>query len=255
MLATYKRMEDHALGASEWHGAGGPLHVSDIADAVHPLTHVYVKAGAEAGLPFNPDLNGATTEGVGYYQITTKDGLRMSAARAYLWPAIRQGQIEVVTGALATRVLFEGGARSASSTGAAAKLLQAKARGEVIVAGGAINSPQLLQLSGIGPGSHLRQHGIDVVLDSPAVGRNMQDHLCYDHAFRSRVPTLNEDLLPLAGKIKVALQYAFGRRGPLALSVNQGGGFFRPAPTSNIPTCSSTSRRCPTRKRRRASAR
>ena len=230
VLATYQRMEDHALGASDWHGEGGPLHVSNITAAVHPLTHVYVKAGVEAGLPFNPDLNGVTTEGVGYYQINTKSGFRMSSARAFLWRAMRRGQVEVTTGALATRVLLDGRRAVGVEYLRGGKLLQARATGEVIIAGGAINSPQLLQLSGIGPAKLLRSHNIDVVHDGAAVGRNMQDHLCYDHAYRSRVPTLNDELLPLMGKLKAGLQYALRRQGPLALSVNQGGGFFKTRP-------------------------
>jgi choline dehydrogenase len=226
-LATYKRMEDHALGPGEWHGAGGPLHVTDIKDAVHPLTHAYVKACLEAGLPFNPDLNGASLEGVGYYQINTRDGLRMSAARAYLWPAQRLGQIEVITGALATRILFEGRRAVGVAYTRRGSTFEARATAEVIVAGGAINTPQLLQLSGIGPAALLRAHGIAVVADSPAVGQNLQDHLCYDHVYKARVPTLNEDLRPLWGKLRAGLHYVLRRRGPLSLSVNQGGGFFR----------------------------
>ena len=227
VLACYKSMEDHALGASDLHGAGGPLHVTDIADSVHPLTHTFVKAGGEAGLPFNPDLNGASPEGVGYYQINTKGGFRMSAARAYLWPAVRSRRIKVLTGALATRIVLEGRRAVGVEYRKGGMMHVARAAAEVIVAGGAVNSPQLLQLSGIGPAGLLREHGIPVVCDSPAVGSNMQDHLCYDHAYRSRLPSLNEALLPLAGKIRVGLQYVLRRRGPLSLSVNQGGGFFR----------------------------
>lgn len=226
-LATFKRMEDHALGASEWHGSGGPLHVTDIKDAVHPLTHAYMKAGQEAGLPFNPDLNGASLEGVGYYQINTRDGFRMSASRAYLWPVLRRGLIEVAKNALATKILFEGRRAVGIAYSQGGRTRQARASAEVIVAGGAFNSPQLLQLSGVGPGALLHRHGIAVVHDSPAVGQNLQDHMCYDHSYRSRLPTLNEELLPLSGKIKVALRYLLFRRGPLSLSVNQGGGFLR----------------------------
>ena len=108
ILPVYKRMEDHALGAGPWHGAGGPLHVSEISGAVHPLTREFVKAGEEAGIPFTADLNGASIEGVGFYQINTRGGLRLSAARAYLWPAESRPNLRIETGALATRILFEG---------------------------------------------------------------------------------------------------------------------------------------------------
>ena len=163
VLACYKSMEDHALGASDLHGAGGPLHVTDIADSVHPLTHTFVKAGGEAGLPFNPDLNGASPEGVGYYQINTKGGFRMSAARAYLWPAVRSRRIKVLTGALATRIVLEGRRAVGVEYRKGGMMHVARLPAEVIVAGGAVNSPQLLQLSGIGPAGLLREHGIPVV--------------------------------------------------------------------------------------------
>ncbi len=108
VLPLYKRMEDHDLGPGPYHGAGGPLHVTEISKAVHPLTHLYVKAGQEAGLTFNPDLNGASIEGVGIYQINTRGGLRMSASRAYLWPARRRVNLRIETDALATRILLDG---------------------------------------------------------------------------------------------------------------------------------------------------
>jgi choline dehydrogenase len=227
VLALYKRMEDHALGAGPHHGAGGPLRVTDIARAVHPLTHHYVKAGQEAGLAFNPDLNGATTEGVGIYQINTRDGLRLSASRAYLWPARRRANLRVETGALATRILFEGKRAVGVAYEKNGVAVEARAGREVILSGGAINSPQLLQLSGVGPAEVLKSRGIQVHHDSPSVGRNLQDHLCLDHIYRSKLPSLNEDLRPWWGKIWAGLRYVLARRGPLALSVNQGGGFFR----------------------------
>ena len=235
VLPIYKRMEDHALGAGALHGAGGPIHITDIRDAVHPLTHRFVAAGQQAGLAFNPDLNGETCEGVGYFQINTKDGLRVSAARAYLNPALRAGRAQLEADALATRVLFEGTRAVGVEYRRHGELHQVRARREVILSGGALNSPQLLQLSGVGPGDLLRRHGIEVVCDRPAVGRNMHDHLCYDHIYRTRVPSLNQELLPLLGKIKAGIQYLLGRKGPLSLSVNQGGGWFRTKPGHNRP--------------------
>lgn len=227
VLDAYRRMEDHPLGPSELHGAGGPVGVTDVTDAVHPLTRACIAAAAEAGLPYNADLNGASQEGAGYYQITAKGGFRVSSARAFLWPARRRGLIEVVTHALATRLLLDGRRAVGVEYRRDGRLHQARAAAEVIVAAGAINSPQLLQVSGIGGGETLRRHRIDVVHDAPAVGQNLQDHLCYDHVYRARRPSLNEELLPLAGKIKVGLHYLLRRKGPLALSVNQGGGFYR----------------------------
>ncbi len=235
LLPYFIRMEDHALGASALHGVGGPIHITDIADAVHPLTHNFVKAGQEMGLAFNPDLNGESCEGVGYFQINTKQGFRVSAARAYLNPALRAGRAQLEADALVTRVLFEGKRAVGVEYRRHGATHRLRARREVILSGGAINSPQLLQLSGVGPAELLRRHGIEVVSDSPAVGRHMHDHLCYDHVYRSRVPSLNDEFLPFLGKLKVGLQYVLQRKGPLSLSVNQGGGWFRTAPGLNRP--------------------
>jgi choline dehydrogenase len=235
VLPLYKRMEDHELGAGPFHGAGGPLHVSMIDGAVHPLTHVYLKAGQEAGLRFNPDLNGETIEGVGLYQINTRDGFRMSAARAYLRPARKRPNLRIATEALATRILFEGKRAVGISYEQRGHVREARAGREVILAGGSINSPQLLQLSGIGPQDVLRSCGIDVLHHSAAVGRNLQDHLCFDHVYRSKAPSLNEALYPWWGKVWAGLHYVLTRKGPLSLSLNQGGGFFRSQPDSERP--------------------
>ena len=235
VLPFYRRMEDHALGASAWHGVGGPLHVTDISGAEHPLTRVYLKAGQEAGLPPSRDLNGETIEGVGLYQINTRGGIRMSAARAYLGPARRRSNLRIEVKVRATRILFEGKAAVGIAYERGGQQVEARARREVILSGGAINSPQLLQLSGVGPEVLLRSHGIAVRHDLPAVGRNLQDHLCHDFVYRAKEPSLNNALYPLWGKIAVALRYALWRDGPLALSLNQGGGFFRSRPDSPRP--------------------
>ena len=230
VLAAYRRMEDHALGASDWHGAGGPLHVEDVAAEVHPLTPLFVKAAGEAGLRFNPDLNGATSEGAGFYQITTRGGRRESAARAFLHPARRRGQVKLETEMQVTRILFEGRRAIGVEAKRGGETLRFRARREVVLSGGAFNSPQLLQLSGLGPAELLTQHGITPLLDLPAVGRNLQDHLCYDHVYRSKLPSLNDALLSWPARIGMAANYLLRRRGPLSLSVNQGGGFYRTRP-------------------------
>jgi choline dehydrogenase len=206
------------------------LHVSEISREAHPLTRRYIKAGEEAGLAFNPDLNGGSLEGVGFYQITTRNGLRMSAARAYLWPAGRRRNLRIETGALATRILIEGKRAVGVRYQAKGGEHEALAQREVILSGGSINSPQLLQLSGIGPAAVLGACGIAVRHESPAVGRNLQDHLCHDHVYRSTVPSLNNELRPWLGRLRVALRYVLTRTGPLSISLNQGGGFFRSRP-------------------------
>lgn len=235
VLPLYKRMEDHALGAGPFHGAGGPLRVATIDGAVHPLTRLYLKAGQEAGLAYNPDLNGETIEGVGLYQVNTHAGIRISAARAYLKPARSRPNLCIETEALATRILFEGKRAIGVAFEQRGQQVEAHAGREVILSGGAINSPQLLQLSGIGPEGVLRGCGISVRYHAPAVGRNLQDHICFDHIYRARLPTLNNALHPWWGKLWAGLQYILCRTGPLSLSVNQGGGFFRSRPDSARP--------------------
>jgi choline dehydrogenase len=230
VLPYYRAIEDHALGESEHHGAQGPLHVTDIAGEAHPLCQVFIRAGGETGLPFNRDFNGKSQDGVGFYQITTRNGFRLSSARAFLWPAMRRPNLRVETMAQATRVLFDGRRAIEVEYLQHGTRKRARARGEIILSAGSVNSPQLLQLSGIGPAKLLKAHGIDPLCDSAAVGANLQDHLCYDHVYRSRQPTLNNALYPWWGKLWAGLRYALFRNGPLSLSINQAGGFFRSRP-------------------------
>ncbi|MGB7242687.1 MAG: GMC oxidoreductase, partial [Sulfitobacter sp.] len=168
-------------------------------------------------------------------QITTKEGLRASASRSYLAPVAKRHNLHIQTKAHATRVLFDGNRAVGVEYVKHGKTRAARARAEVIVSGGAINSPQLLQLSGIGPGALLQRHGIAVVKNARQVGRNLQDHLGCDFVFRATVPTLNQQLRPLLGKMRAGLQYVLTRKGPLSLSLNQGGGFVRLSDTSVGP--------------------
>ncbi len=227
VLPLFRRMEDHAWGESEHHGAGGPLRVEVPSRDLHPLYGAYVEAGTEAGLTYNPDFNGETVEGVGSYHITTKDGLRMSASRAYLWPARRRANLAIETNALATRLRFEGRRAVGVEYLRDGVRREARATAEIVVCAGALASPQLLLLSGVGPAAELARLGIDVVHDSPAVGRHLQDHYGVDHVYRANRPTLNDQLRPWPGKLWAGARYLLTRRGPLALSINQGGGFHR----------------------------
>jgi choline dehydrogenase len=232
VLAAYRRMEDHDLGPGPWHGVGGPLHVTTMDHDAHPLTAEFLKAATEMGLAITPDLNGASIEGAGYYQITTRKGFRESAATAYLKP---RSNLHILTETQATRLLFDGRRVVGVATvgkGGGGEILAAK---EVILSAGSIGSPQLLQLSGIGPAPLLKQFGIDIVLDVAAVGRNLQDHLCYDHVYKARRPSLNDELRPWMGKLRVGLRYLLFRKGPLALSLNQGGGYYRSKPGLAAP--------------------
>ncbi len=235
VLPYFRKSEDFAQGAGPYHGAGGPMHVSDTSDQVHPICRDFLAAGQEVGLPLNGDFNGASQEGVGLYQILTKGGFRVSSARAFLRPVMGRRNLRVEMRAQATRIRFEG--RRAVGVDYVQRGLRLSARcvGEVILAAGSIGSPQLLQLSGVGPSAVLKSFGIGVVLDRPAVGANLQDHLCVDYLYRASRPTLNNLLRPWWGKLFVGLEYVLSRRGPLALSVNQAGGFFRSAPSLDRP--------------------
>ncbi|WP_282605238.1 GMC family oxidoreductase [Pelagibius sp. Alg239-R121] len=235
VLPYFKKSEDNARGADQWRGTGGPLHVADVSEHVHPLNQVYIDAAHEAGLRRNDDFNGESQEGVGLYQITTRNGIRMSAARAFLHPAMTRVNLRVESKAHTTRILFEGRKAIGVEYRKNGQLHQAHAGREVILSAGSINSPQLLQLSGIGPAEVLKPLGIEVLQDSPAVGRNLQDHLGVDHLYRARKPTLNNELHPWHGKLWAGMKYLLLRRGPLCLSVNQGGGFFRTRPDIERP--------------------
>ena len=223
----FKRMEDWDGPAHPERGVGGPLAVHDVSGEIHPLTSTYLKAAEQAGFPTNPDYNVGDMEGAALYQITTKGGFRASASRSYLTPARRRSNLTVITRAHATRILFEGKRAVGVEYRHGNETKTTRANREVIISGGAINSPQLLQLSGVGPAGLLQGFGVEVVHDASQVGRNLQDHLGSDNHYRVRVPSLNQQFGPLLGKLRIGLQYLATRRGPLSLSLNQGGGFVK----------------------------
>ena len=235
LLPVFKAIEDNESGADPWRARGGPLHVTNCSRSVHPLTRRYLKAGEEAGLPANPDFNGAMQEGVGVYQISTKNGRRMSAARAFLRPAMKRTNVRVETDALATRILFEGNRAVGIEYLRKGTIHTARAGRELIVSGGSVNSPQLLQLSGIGPADLLKSLDIPVQSANDNVGANLQDHLGINYTFKGKEPTLNQILRPWWGKLLVGMQYIFVRNGPLSLSMNNAGGFFRSDPARLRP--------------------
>jgi len=230
VLPYFRKLEDHAWGASEYHGAGGPVYVSDVSASVHPLCATFLEACTVLDIPHTGDFNGAHPEGAGLWQVTIKDGVRVSSSSAYLRPAMRRANLTVQLRSQAMRVLFTGSRATGVEYLRNGERHLAQARREVLLSAGAINSPQLLELSGVGDPELLRRFNIPLVADSPAVGRCLQDHLAVNYYYRSRVPTLNNQLAPWYGKVKAALRYAFGRRGPLAMSVNQAGAFVRSRP-------------------------
>ena len=234
-LPFFKAIEDNEAGEDQWRGRGGALSVCDVSDRLHPLARRFIEAGRQAGYAHNPDFNGAAQEGVGVYQINTKNGWRMSAAKAFLRPAAKRANVSVLSDTLVTRVLFEGRRASGVEIRRGAQSRVIGARREVILAAGAVNSPQLLQISGVGPGAHLASLGVGVLHDSPAIGRHLQDHIGINYTYRSRVKTLNQALRPWRGKLAAGLDFLIRSRGPLSLSLNQAGGFVRTRPELTRP--------------------
>jgi choline dehydrogenase len=230
VLPYFVKSEDHDLGASEWHGDSGPRHVSDITAGAHPLCRSFIDAACSIGFEATGDFNGSRSEGVGIYHIDTDKGRRASTANAYLRPALRRGGVKLETHAHANRILFEGLRATGIEYSKGGKVHTVLARNEVILAGGAINSPQLLQLSGVGDAKRLSELGITPVHDLKQVGRNLQDHLAVSYFYKTSVPTLNDELGTLWGKAKAGLQYLVSRGGPLSMSVNHAGGFVRSGP-------------------------
>lgn len=230
VLPYFKKSEDHVFGANAHHGAGGELTVSDFADQVHPLCERFLQAGDALGYGRTSDFNGERKEGFGLWQMTIRKGVRASTSNAFLRPAMQRSNLTVLTGALVHRVLLQEREAVGVECVIQGVRQQFKCRKEVILSGGAINSPQLLQLSGIGDAELLRAKGVPVVQHLPAVGQGLQDHLCVSYFFKSKVPTLNNTLGPWYGKVWAGLRYLLDRKGPLGMSVNQAGAFVRSRP-------------------------
>jgi choline dehydrogenase len=221
VLPYFKKSENQERGASEYHGVGGPLNVADLT-APHPLSRAYLEACAQVGLPRNDDFNDAQQEGVGFNQVNQKAGRRASAAVAYLRPARGRRNLTIVTAAHAMRVLVESGRAVGVEYVRRGRLQQARG-GEVVLCGGAVHSPHLLMLSGMGPSKHLETLGIAVVADLPGVGRNLQDHLIHGVNYACTQPIT----LDRAGTLwNVCRAWLWGK-GPLTSNVAEGGGFVR----------------------------
>jgi len=235
LLPYFKKSEDQSRGADAWHGAGGPLAVSDLPDK-HELCEAFIASAQALGVPRNDDFNGATQEGTGYYQATARNGRRCSTATGYLRPAEKRPNLRTEVEALATRILFEGARASGVEYRQRGATHTVRAAREVLLAGGTFNSPQLLQLSGVGPRVLLGQHGIPVVLDAPEVGENLQDHFYARTFWRcNKAITLNDDLMSWWRQAKIGLQYLLFRRGPLTVSAGYAAAFVRTRPELTRP--------------------
>ena len=227
VLPYFRRAEDQERGADSLHGTGGPLAVSNVSEP-HPLCEAFIEAAQQAGFPRNDDFNGPSQEGAGYFQLTARNGRRCSTAVGYLREAKRRPNLTVATDALASRILFSGRRATGVEYGQGGTTHAAQASGEVIIAGGAFNSPQLLQLSGLGPAALLRSLGIDVVADMPGVGADLQDHLQVRMQYRCTEPiTMNDVINSWRHSIAAGLRYIMQRKGLLTIGAGYAGGFFR----------------------------
>ncbi|AOB31505.1 choline dehydrogenase [Bordetella sp. H567] len=235
-LPYFRKLETNDLGPGPTRGVDGPLHATSIKTR-HPLVDAFIDAARAHGVPLRQDFNTGEQEGVGYYQLTTHRGLRRSTAVAYLRPARKRRNLTVLTGRHVLAVVLRDrracGVRVRAPDGAVQELA---ARHEVLLSAGALNSPQLLQLSGIGPAGLLGELGIPVRADLPGVGENLQDHLQIRLIYRvSRPITTNDDLRTLGGKARLALQWLLYRGGALAIGINQGALFARALDASDRP--------------------
>ncbi len=225
-LPYFRRAETRDLGPDAYHGGDGPLHVTT-GSGWSPLYGAFVDAGTQAGYPYTPDMNGYCQEGFGPMQMTVRDGVRCSAYRAYVEPVLGRPNLDVRTRALAHRVIVEGRQAVGVEYTQGEDRVEARAQRQVILAAGAIASPQLLMLSGIGPGAHLREHGIGVRADLPGVGANLQDHLEVYVQHRCRRPVSLSPALRPHNRIRVGLQWWLLHRGHGATNHFEAGGFIR----------------------------
>ena len=235
VLPYFRRAEDQERGSDELHGVGGHLKVSDVCEP-HPLCEAFIEAAKASGFPRNDDFNGPTQEGAGYFQLTSRNGRRWSTAVGYLKEARRRPNLAVAPNALATRILFDGRRAIGVEYRQGDAIRAAYAGGEVIVSGGAFNSPQLLQLSGLGPAKILQDLGLDVAADMPGVGADLQDHLQIRMLYRCTEPiTANEVINDWRYRYAAGLRYLLTRKGLLTIGAGYAGAFLRTRPELATP--------------------
>ncbi|MDC0196335.1 GMC family oxidoreductase N-terminal domain-containing protein [Gammaproteobacteria bacterium] len=235
VLHYFKKSEDQERGAGEFHGAGGPLSVSDPRET-HPMADAYIQAAIDAGYQVNNDFNGEEQEGFGYQQWTTRNGRRCSAAVGFLHPARKRKNLTVVSNAHTNRIIFDGLCAVGVEYQRQGQIKSVFANRETIIAAGAYNSPQLLQLSGVGDANHLSHLGIKIVLDKKSVGKNLQDHFNAPLMFElNKNFTVNDVLNKWGPKIKHGLRYLFRRRGLLSMGVAYAGGYIKAHPDAVSP--------------------
>src|SRR3984893_14080442 len=235
LLPYFRRAENQHRGEDALHGVGGPLCVSDVCEP-HPLCEAFIEAAQQAGFPRNDDFNGPVQEGAGSFHLTARNGRRCSTAVGYLRPARRRPNLVIMPNALSTRILFAGRRAVGVEYQRNGATHLAHAHGEIILAGGAFNSPQLLQLSGLGPAELLRSHGISVLADMPGVGSDLQDHLQVRMQYRCTLPiTMHDVINSWRQRMGAGMRYALFRKGLLAIGAGYAGGFFRAMPNGATP--------------------
>lgn len=234
VLPLFKRAENWEDGESDLRGGNGPLAVSKSRKS-WKIVDAWVRAAQEAGFPYNEDYNGAQQDGVGYFQLTAKNGLRCSTAKAYLKPARSRGNLKIITNVLTHKVLFDGKRAIGIEGTRQGKSISIKARKEIVLSAGAIGSPQIMMLSGIGPGQHLKEMGIDVLDDKAGVGQNLQDHLQARPIYKCNVPTINTRSRGLYNQAKIGLEYIIKQTGPMTMAASLGTGYLKTRPELETP--------------------
>ncbi|SNT76226.1 GMC family oxidoreductase [Paracoccus seriniphilus] len=235
VLPYFKRAEGNERGGDALHGGDGPLAVSD-PRYTHPICDAWIAAAQQAGYRANDDINGITQEGVGYYQLTVRNGRRCSAAVAYLQPIRRRPNLNILTRAQVHKIVLEGKrAVGVEITDRAGQVQTLTARREVILSSGAVGSPQILMLSGIGDDAELRKAGVRPHHHLPGVGKNLQDHLQARTTFKTRNKTVNDEVRSLVAKMKTAARYGLKRNGPMTMGASMVAGFLRSSPDEETP--------------------
>lgn len=236
VLPYFKKLESHPLGDTEYHSSKGKIGITQMKSGAHPFCEHYIAGAKELGLNENQDFNGESLEGVGIYEANIRKGFRDSSNDAYLKPALKRKNLHILRHAQAHKIIFNDDKQACGIevfvNGERRTLLAGK---EVILAAGAVDSPKLLQLSGVGDKALLDKHNIPLVAHIPAVGQNLQDHLCVSYYYRANQKTLNDELSSFAGQAKAGLSYLISRTGPLSISVNQGGGFIKGSEDEAVP--------------------
>ena len=234
VLPYFKRAEDQERGADEFHGTGGPLSVSNMR-VRRDVCDAFIAGAAECGIPMREDFNRDEQEGAGYFQLTARNGLRCSTAVGYLKPVRRRSNLTVATNAHVERIAFDSHRASRVVFRQHGEHRQVSAVREIISCAGAIGSPQLLQISGVGPGDLLQRLGIPLVHDSPGVGRNLQDHLQIRSVYKCKQRTLNDEVNNPLRKMLIGLEYILFRTGPMSMGASQVAAFARTDPLLETP--------------------